>query len=169
MFPALSLSLTFADHIMSHRCLKYCCLHTLQPPPNAHSTISQCTLTMSKLFVALASATLCEVFCIGIATVIIPAMCIGWQCSSSDNSISGSVEAAEAKTVQDTMLPIGGEDSTLHMLWEQLVVIQEGCVKWKGWGIPCAVADTASQQHQCRHHILMTPTLCPDITNTMSR
>jgi len=81
---------------------------------------------------ASASATLREVFCIGTATVITPAMCIRWQCSSSDNSISGSVEAAEAKMVQDTMLPVGGEDSTLHALWEQLIVIQEGCAEWEG-------------------------------------
>ena len=75
---------------------------------------------------ASASATLCEVFCISTATVIIPAARIRWQCSSSDNSISGSVEAVEAKTVQDTMFPIGGEDSTPHALWEWLIVIQKG-------------------------------------------
>ena len=45
---------------------------------------------------------------------------------------SGGVEAAEAKTVQDTMLPIGGEDSTPHTLWGWLVVILEGHVKWGG-------------------------------------
>ena len=38
---------------------------------------------------------------------------------------------------------VGGEDSTPHALWEWLVDIQEGHVKWEGWGIPCAVADTA--------------------------
>ena len=37
--------------------------------------------------------------------------------------------------MQDTVLPVGGEDSTPHVLWEQLVVIQEGRVKWEGWGI----------------------------------
>jgi len=54
------------------------------------------------------------------------------------------VEAAEVKAVQDIMLSIvGEEDSTLHTLWERLVDIQEGRVEWEGWGVPCAVADTA--------------------------
>ena len=102
-------------------------------------------------------------------TVIIPATYIRWQRSSSDGSISGSVEAVEAKTVQDTVLPIGGEDSTPHALWKRLVVIQEGCVKWEGWGIPCAVTDTVSQQRQCRHHIPTLPTPRPDDANTAPR
>ena len=98
-------------------------VYTPQPPPNTHSTTSECALTMSELFTASASATLCKVFCISTATVIIPAMRIRWQRSSSDNSISGGVEAAEAKIVQDTVLPVGREDSTPHVLWKQLVVI----------------------------------------------
>jgi len=54
------------------------------------------------------------------------------------------VEAAEAKAVQDIVLSVvGEEDSTLHALWERLVDIQEGHVEWEGWGVPCAVADTA--------------------------
>jgi len=37
------------------------------------------------------------------------------------------VEAGEAKAVQEITLPIvGGEDSILHALWEQLMDIQEG-------------------------------------------
>ena len=131
-------------------------------PPNAHSTTSKCALTMSELFAASASATLCKVFCIGTATIIIPATCIRWQCSSSDDSISGGVEAAEAKMVQDTMLPVGGEDSTPHALWEWLVVIQEGHIEWKGWGIPRAVTDTVSPT-------MPMPTPCPDVTNATSQ
>jgi len=65
--------------------------------------------------------------------------------------------------VQDIVLTVvGGEDSTPHVLWEQLVDIQEGRVKWEGWGIPCAVADTA------RTSTISTPTLRPDDTNTAS-
>ena len=54
--------------------------------------------------------------------IIIPAMHIGWQYSTSDSSTGGDVEAAEVKAVQDIMLPIvgtiGGEDSIMHMLWK---------------------------------------------------
>jgi len=92
--------------------------------------------------VALASSTLHEVFYIGMAAVI-PAMHIRWQHSSSDSSPSVDVEAAEAKAVQGIMLPVvGGEDSIPHTLWKHFVDVQEGCVKWEGWGVPCAVADT---------------------------
>ena len=91
---------------------------------------------------ALASGTLCEVFCIGTAAII-PATCIRWQCGSSNSGPSVNVEAAEAKVVQGIMLPVfGGEDSTLHALWEHFVDVQEGRVKWEGWGMPCTVANT---------------------------
>jgi len=70
-------------------------------------------------------------------------MHIRWQCSSSDSGTGVDVEAAEVKVVQGIVLPIvGGEDSILHALWEHFVDVQEGCVKWKGWGMLCAVADT---------------------------
>jgi len=64
-------------------------------------------------------------------------------------------------------------------------VTQKGHIKWKGWGILCAVTDTAwacttltpiphpnntnttSQWHQ--HHTLTTPPLCPNDTNIMSQ
>jgi len=56
---------------------------------------------------------------------------------------SVNVEAAEAKVVQGIMLPVvGGEDSILHTLWKCFVDVQEGQVKWEGWGMPCAVANT---------------------------
>jgi len=36
--------------------------------------------------------------------------------------------------VHDIVLTVvGGEDSTPHVLWERLVDIQEGRVKWEGW------------------------------------
>jgi len=57
---------------------------------------------------------------------------------------------------------VGGEDSTPHALWERLMDIQEGRVEWEGWGVPCAVADTA------RTSTISTPTPCPDNTNTAS-
>ena len=89
---------------------------------------------MSELFAASASATLREVFCIGMATVIIPAHASAGSAAAvmTVSVASGGVEAAEAKTVQDTMLPVGGEDGTPHALWGRLMVIQEGCVKWGG-------------------------------------
>jgi len=70
-------------------------------------------------------------------------MCIGWQCSSSDSSTGCDEEAVEVKVVQAIMLPVvGGEDSVAHMLWEQLMDIQEGRIEWEGWGVPCTVAGT---------------------------
>ena len=89
---------------------------------------------MSELFAASASATLCEVFCIGTATVITPARASAGSIAAvtTVSVASGGVEAVEAKTVQDTVLPVGREDSTPHALWGQLVVIQEGRVKWGG-------------------------------------
>jgi len=57
---------------------------------------------------------------------------------------------------------VGGEDSTPHALWEWLMDIQEGHVKWEGWGVPCAVADTAQTP------TISTPTPHPDNTNTAS-
>ena len=89
---------------------------------------------MSELFAALASATLRKVFCIGTATVITPA-CASAGSAAAVTTVSvasGGMEAAEAKTVQDTMLPVGGEDSTPHALWGRLMVIQEGRVEWGG-------------------------------------
>ena len=65
---------------------------------------------------ALRGIGLCHPAQIGMAIVIIPATRIRWHRSSSDDSISGGVEAVEAKTVQDTVLPVGGEDSTPHAL-----------------------------------------------------
>lgn len=121
--------------------------------PNLPQTLtlhtSERALTMPELFAASASGTLREVFCVGTAAVVIPAARIGWQRSSSSSSSSsdsssptdGDAEAAEAKAVQDIVLPVvGGEDSVAHALWERLVDIQEGRVEWDGWGVPCAVA-----------------------------
>jgi len=97
---------------------------------------------MSELFVALASSTLCEVFCISTAAII-PTTRIRWQCSSSDSSTSVDVEAAEVKVVQGIILPIvGREDGILHVLWECFVDVQEGHIKWEGWGMPYTVTDT---------------------------
>jgi len=120
--------------------------HTTATHPNLPQTptlhTSERVLTMSELFTALASGTLREVFCIGMAAVI-PATCIRWQRSSSDSGTSVDVEAAEAKVVQGIVLPVvGGEDGIPHALWEHFVDVQEGRVKWEGWGVPCAVADT---------------------------
>jgi len=57
---------------------------------------------------------------------------------------------------------VGGEESTLHVLWERLVDIQEGRVKWEGWGVLCAVANTAQMS------TISTPTLHPNNTDTAS-
>ena len=48
-------------------------------PPTLHLHAAEHTLTMSELFAVSVSGTLCEVFCIGTAVVVIPAMHIGWQ------------------------------------------------------------------------------------------
>jgi len=74
---------------------------------------------------------------------VIPAVRIRWQCSSSNSGTSVDVEAAEVKVVQGIVLPIvGGEDGIPHALWERFVDVQEGCIEWEGWGMPCTVADT---------------------------
>jgi len=83
-------------------------------------------LTMSELFSAAAEGTLREVFCVGTAAVVIPVARIGWR--------RGGAEVE----VQDIVLPtVGGEGSLAYALWERLVDIQEGCVEWEGWGVPC--------------------------------
>ena len=87
---------------------------------------------MSELFAAAGSGTLCEVFCVGTAAVVIPAARIGWQ--------RRGAEGAEAE-VQDIVLPVVGEEGSLaHALWERLVDIQEGRVDWEGCGALCDAA-----------------------------
>jgi len=101
MFPALLLSLTFADHIMSHWHFEYCWkaslsymqIATMGPPfpstwplgdtgthttatlPNLPQTptlhTSKHALTMSELIAASASGTLHKAFCIGTAAVVV--------------------------------------------------------------------------------------------------
>jgi branched-chain amino acid aminotransferase len=81
---------------------------------------------MSELFAASSAGTLREVFCVGTAAVVIPAVRIGWQRRADDGE------------VQDIVLPVvGGEGSLAHALWERLVDIQEGRVEWEGWGVLC--------------------------------
>jgi hypothetical protein len=55
------------------------------------------------------------------------------------------VEAnGEMMQVQDIVLPVvGSEGSVANALSEWLVDIQEGHVKWEGWGIPCNEAPLA--------------------------
>ena len=67
-------------------------------PPTLHLHAAECTLTMSKLFVASVSSMLREVICIGTMAVIIPAMHIGWQ---RQCHCVGSTEAeADGETTQ---------------------------------------------------------------------
>jgi hypothetical protein len=100
---------------------------------------------MSELFAASsASGTLCEVFCISTAAVLIPAMRIVWKRSNSNGNGSGGGTAegegkggvevkVQAADVEDIELPVvGGEGSVAQALWEWLVDIQEGHVEWEG-------------------------------------
>jgi hypothetical protein len=44
--------------------------------------------------------------------------------------------------VQDVVLPIvGGKGSVMHALREHLVDVQEGRIKWEGWGVSCACEE----------------------------
>jgi len=140
--------------------------HTTTMHPNLLQTptlhTSECVLTMSKLFVALASSTLHKVFCIGTAAII-PAMRIRWQHSISNSGTSVDMEAVEVKVVQGIMLPIvGGEDGIPHALWKHFVDVQERWVKWEGWGMPCTVADTEGPWASTTS----TPTLRSNDTDT---
>ena len=180
--PRPLLFLTFADHhILSH--LKFARGSLTAPwPPQSLTLYTSKALNCPVCGIGLCH--LCKVF-ISACSCCIPSaasmMCSSWQrywwrCGSS-----------KAKVVQDIILTIvGGEDSTPHVLWEWLMDIQEGCIKWEGWGILCAVtntartstistptlhlddanADTTPQQH-C-HHIPMTLISHPDNTNIMS-
>jgi hypothetical protein len=113
---------------------------------------------MSELFAASsASGTLCEVFCISTAAVLIPAMRIVWKRSNSNGNGSGSAGGGgtaegegrggvevkvQVADVVDIELPVvGGEGSVARALWERLVDIQEGHVEWEGWGVPCNEAS----------------------------
>ena len=64
------------------------------------------------------------------------------------------------------MLPVvGGEDSVVHTLWEWLMDIQEGHIKWEGWGVPCMVANTEGP----RASTISTPTPSPNNANIASQ
>jgi hypothetical protein len=87
-------------------------------PPTLHNLhIAERTLMMPELFAASTSGTLHEVFCIGTAAVVIPAVRIGWQrrhgCVVGVAEAGDEVEAnGETTQVQDIMLPVvGGEGS----------------------------------------------------------
>ena len=107
-----------------------------QLPADTRLHIAERPLTMSELFAAAKAGTLREVFCVGTAAVVIPAARIGWQRRVSGDGASADADAE--MRIQDIVLPVVGEEGSLaHALWERLVDIQEGCVEWEGWGVPC--------------------------------
>jgi branched-chain amino acid aminotransferase len=116
-------------------------------PLTLHLHAAECTLMMPELFAASASGMLREVFCVGTAAVVIPTTQIGWQrccCRVVDGAEAEDEADGESTQVQDIVLPVvGGEGSVAHALWELLVHIQEGCVEWEGWGVPCDEAPLA--------------------------
>jgi len=113
------------------------CPHTSALPRLPADTRIHATeraLTMSKLFSASAAGTLREVFCVGTAAVVIPALRIGWR-----RPPAGGDARVEAAEVVEIVLPtVGGQGSLAQMLWERLVDIQEGRAEWEGWGVPCS-------------------------------